>query len=50
MSMGPFLMVGPVAGAKSATCVNPALVQLINDYGTKIYDHNLFLEDFREKN
>ena len=26
MSMGPFLMVGPVAGAKSATCVNPALV------------------------
>ena len=25
-------------------------VQLINDYGTKIYDHNLFLEDFREKN
>ena len=24
-------------------------VQLINDYGTKIYDHNLFLQDFREK-
>ena len=25
-------------------------VQLINDYGTKIYDHNLFLGDFRERN
>ena len=24
-------------------------VQLINDCGKKIYDHNLFLEDFREK-
>ena len=24
-------------------------VQLINNYETKNYDHNLFLEDFREK-
>ena len=24
-------------------------VQLINDYETKIYDHNFFWEDFREK-
>ena len=31
------------------SCWSHINVQLINDYGTKIYDHNLFLEDFREK-
>ena len=32
------------------SCWSHIDVQLINDYETKKYDHNLFLEDFREKN
>ena len=31
------------------SCWSHIDVQLINDYETKKYDHNLFLEDFREK-
>ena len=31
------------------SCWSQINVQLINNYETKIYDHNLFLEDFREK-
>ena len=31
------------------SCWSHINVQLINDYEKKIYDHNLFLEDFREK-
>ena len=31
------------------SCWSHIDVQLINNYETKIYDHNLFLEDFREK-
>ena len=31
------------------SCWSHINVQLINDYETKIYDHNFFLEDVREK-
>ena len=31
------------------SCWSHINVQLINNYETKNYDHNLFLEDFREK-
>ena len=31
-------------------CWSHINVELINDYETTIYDHNFFLEDFREKN
>ena len=30
------------------SCWSHINVQLINDYETKIYDHNFFLKDFRE--
>ena len=32
------------------SCWSHINVQLINDYETKIYDHNFFQEDFRGKN
>ena len=31
------------------SCWSQNNVQLINSYETNIYDHNLFLEDFRKK-
>ena len=31
------------------SCRSHINIQLINDYETKNYDHNFFLEDFREK-
>ena len=31
------------------SCWSHINVQLINDYETKIYDHNLFVNDLREK-
>ena len=31
------------------SCWSHINVELINDYETTIYDHNFFLEDFREK-
>ena len=31
------------------SCWSHINVQLINDYETKIYDYNLFLEEFGEK-